>query len=222
MIYHLAAVLSAAGEAHPGPCWTINVDGRRNVLDAIVGLQDRPPNAIRSDRGDDERGANAASPTLVWPSSIAAFGLPPGAASSADGYTATEEWPFFPITMYGVTKVAGEKLGEYYARRSKVDFRSIRFPGLISSVEPSGGSSDYANEMYFRASHAEPAECFVQRQARIPFMHMDDAISALLQLAAADRDRLTHSTYNITAFPAPSAMEMVASIQRRMLDFSSV
>ena len=123
-----------------------------------------------------------------------------------------------PITMYGVNKRAVEEIGRYYARHYRmlakdrvpdlVDFRSVRFPGLISSdTVPSGGTSDFAPEMIHAAAKGEPYACFVRADAQIPFMTMPDAIEALLALAAAPREQLTQQVYNLGAF-APTAGEI--------------
>src|SRR6476661_11059084 len=116
-----------------------------------------------------------------------------------------------PTTMYGGNKLYCEQLGRYYAHHYKrlsadpvsgrVDFRSVRFPGLISAVTvPSGGTSDYAPEMIHAAARGEAYDCFVRPDTRIPFMAMPDAIEALLTLASAPRHRLTRSAYNLAAF----------------------
>jgi nucleoside-diphosphate-sugar epimerase len=122
-----------------------------------------------------------------------------------------------PITMYGCNKLYCEHLGRYYARHyrqlaaetpTRVDFRCVRFPGLISGVtRPSGGTSDYAPEMIHAAAKGERYACFVRSDSRIPFMAMPDAIDALLQLAAAPRERVTRTAYNLTAF-SPTAAEI--------------
>ncbi|MEE8525464.1 MAG: NAD-dependent epimerase/dehydratase family protein, partial [Thermoanaerobaculia bacterium] len=126
-----------------------------------------------------------------------------------------------PTTMYGVTKVACETLGTYYAERHGVDFRSVRFPGLLNTAAPGNGSSDYANAMYFGATDGSgSATSFVRPQARIPFMYMEDAVRALIRLAAADESKLTRRVYNITAFAAPSAGELADSISAEVPGFS--
>src|SRR5437764_10002708 len=123
-----------------------------------------------------------------------------------------------PMTMYGCNKLYCEQLGRYYARHYKqlsadpalrrVDFRSVRFPGVISAVTtPSGGTSDYASEMIHAAAKGEPYACFVRPDTTIPFMAMPDAIDALLTIAAAPRERLTRTAYNVTAFN-PSASDI--------------
>jgi nucleoside-diphosphate-sugar epimerase len=123
-----------------------------------------------------------------------------------------------PTTMYGCNKLYCEQLGRYYARHYKqlaavrpagqVDFRGLRFPGLISAVTvPSGGTSDYASEMIHAAAGGEPYRCFVRPDTRIPFMAMPDGVEALLKLIAAPRERLTRTVYNVAAF-SPTAAEI--------------
>ena len=134
-----------------------------------------------------------------------------------------DEVPLHPTTMYGCNKLYCEHLGRYYsqhykqlleARSPRVDFRCLRFPGLISAVTvPSGGTSDYAPEMIHAAARGEPYRCFVRKDTRIPFMAMPDAIEALLRLAAVPRARLTRTAYNLTAF-SPTAEEICEVVTR--------
>lgn len=200
-VYHLAALLSARCEDDPDACWRVNMSSFRNVLNALM----------ETSADCDFR------PSLIWPSSIAAFGPP----YDGDGpYEAENESPLLPRTLYGVTKVACEMLGAYYARKKGVDFRAVRFPGLLNTAEPGGGSSDYANAMYFAAAAGElESVSFVEPEAKIPFMYMGDAVEALLRLASADESRLTRRTYNIAAFPSPSAAEIAASIAAEVPGF---
>jgi threonine 3-dehydrogenase len=155
--------------------------------------------------------------TFLYPSSIAAYGLPTIDAKHKAGRVKEHEWTH-PTTMYGCNKLYCEQLGEYYARHYKqlsadsvagrVDFRSVRFPGLISAFTvPSGGTSDYAPEMIHAAAKGEPYACFVRPDAQIPFMAMPDGVAALLTLAAAPKAALTQTTYNLGAF-APTADEV--------------
>ncbi len=199
VVYHLAAMLSARGEADPDAAWRVNVGSFRIVLEAL-----------REAAGDGAR------PQLIWPSSIAAFGPP---FEAREPFQASDEHPLLPRTMYGVTKVACELLGAYYAEHRGVDFRAVRFPGLLNTAPPGGGSSDYANAMYFAAARGEAATSFVRPETRMPFMYMADAVRALTHLAAADEARLTRRTYNVSAFAAPSAEEIAASIARRVPGF---
>jgi threonine 3-dehydrogenase len=113
--------------------------------------------------------------------------------------------------MYGVTKVAGEALGAWYARAGRTDFRSLRFPGLLNATPPGGGTTDFANEMYFAAVERRESRDFLSAGTRLPFMYMPDAVRALLLLAAADPARLTRRAYNVAGL-SPSAAEIAASI----------
>jgi nucleoside-diphosphate-sugar epimerase len=154
---------------------------------------------------------------FIYPSSIAAYGLPDLDAKIRAGKVREDEY-LHPTTMYGCNKLYCELIGTYYARHykqlaaeqasGKVDFRCVRFPGLISAVTvPSGGTSDYAPEMIHAAAQGQPYDCFVRPDTRIPFMAMPDGVDALLTLAAADRSRLRRTAYNVGAFN-PSAEEV--------------
>ena len=153
----------------------------------------------------------------MYPSSIAAYGLPDLETKARAGRVKEDEWAH-PTTMYGCNKLYCEQLGTYYARHykqlaaepasGKVDFRCVRFPGLISALTvPSGGTSDYAPEMIHAAAKGEPYGCFVRPDTRIPFMAMPDGVDALMALAAGPRERLTRTAYNVGAFN-PSADEI--------------
>jgi nucleoside-diphosphate-sugar epimerase len=153
---------------------------------------------------------------FLYPSSIAAYGLPDVATKMRVGCVKEDDWNT-PRTMYGCNKLYCEHLGRYYARFYKqlaaqttgcVDFRCVRFPGLISAVTvPSGGTSDYAPEMIHAAARGDRYDCFVRPDTRIPFMAMPDAIEALLQLSSAPREALTRTAYNLAAF-SPTAQEI--------------
>src|SRR5207249_8625643 len=144
------------------------------------------------------------------------YGLPSPEVKTAAGKVKEDDFNL-PTTMYGANKLYCEHLGRYYTRHykqlaaegsGKVDFRCIRFPGLISAeTVPSGGTSDYAPEMIHAAAQGKPYACFVRPETRIPFMAMPDAVEALLQLATASTERLTRTVYNIGAFN-PSAAEI--------------
>ena len=153
----------------------------------------------------------------MYPSSIAVYGLPSLDEKKRAGRVREDVYTH-PTTMYGCNKLYCEQLGHYYSRfykqlaaepaSGRVDFRCVRFPGLISAVTmPSGGTSDYAPEMIHAAAKGEPYACFVRPDARIPFMAMPDGVDALLQLAAAPRAALTRTAYNVAAFN-PSAEEV--------------
>src|ERR687898_786011 len=150
---------------------------------------------------------------FLYPSSIAAYGLPDLETKRRVDRIREDEWNT-PRTMYGCNKLYCEHLGRYYARfykqlaaqsTGRVDFRCVRFPGLISAMTvPSGGTSDYAPEMIQAAARGEPYACFVRPDARIPFMAMPDAVNAIVDLAQAPRERLSRTAYNLSAF-SPSA-----------------
>lgn len=201
LVFHLAALLSTRSEFTPVTAHQVNVEGTLKLLEFA-----------------HKEGESHGRPVvLLYPSSIAAYGLPTVEAKAQAGRLAEDVWNS-PATMYGCNKLYCEQLGRYYARHykqlaaegaaSRVDFRSVRFPGLISALTtPSGGTSDYAPEMIHAAARGEPYACFVRPDTRIPFMAMPDAVDALLALAAAPRNRLTRTVYNVRAFN-PSADEI--------------
>lgn len=185
MIFHLAAILSATGEKIPFKCYSVNHNGTVAMLEACRELN---------------------VPRLIFASTIAAFG--PGLPDPVPN-----EVSMRPTTMYGVTKVAGEILGEYYDHRGWLDFRGVRFPGLINAGVPGGGTSDYALHMYTTGIKDGAYESFCHADTRIPLMYMPDAIRALVELAEAPKDRLTRCIYNIAAM-SPTAGEIAESVQR--------
>jgi len=206
-IYHLAALLSTRAEFTPEAAHRVNVEGTLNLLRIAIEQSRWHGQPVK----------------FLFPSSIAVYGLPNKEAKKQAGKVKEGEWNY-PRTMYGVNKLYCEHLGRYYANHYRqlaadtdargVDFRSIRFPGLISATTvPSGGTSDYAPEMLHAAAQDKPYACFVREDVRIPFMAMPDAIVATLKLEGATREQLTQSVYNITSF-SPSAGE-VRDIVRR-------
>jgi nucleoside-diphosphate-sugar epimerase len=206
-VFHLAALLSTRSEFTPMAAHQVNVEGTLNLLEFA-----------------QRQGESHGRPVVfVYPSSIAAYGLPDLETKMRAGRVREDAFPH-PTTMYGCNKLYCEQLGSYYARHYKqlsaephsgrVDFRCVRFPGLISAAtEPSGGTSDYAPEMIHAAAKGEPYTCFVRPDTRIPFMAMPDAVDALLTLAAAPRARLTRTAYNVRAFN-PSAEEIRSIVVR--------
>ena len=206
-IYHLAALLSTRAEFTPLTAHQVNVEGTLKLLEF-------------SQREAESHGR----PVLfMYPSSIAAYGLPDVETKRQVGRVREDDYNT-PRTMYGCNKLYCEQLGRYYARfykqlsaepqSGRVDFRSVRFPGLISAITvPSGGTSDYAPEMIHAAAKGEPYTCFVRPDTRIPFMAMPDGVQALLTLAAAPRDRLSRTAYNLAAFN-PSAEEIRTEVMR--------
>src|SRR5262252_3925374 len=202
-IFHLAALLSTRSEFTPVTAHHVNVEGTLNLLEFA-----------------QHQGESHGRPVVfVYPSSIAAYGLPNLETKHRAGRVREDEYAH-PTTMYGCNKLYCEQLGDYYAKHYKqlsadaiarVDFRCVRFPGLISAVTiPSGGTSDYAPEMIHAAAKGEAYDCFVRPDTTIPFMAMPDGVEALLALASAPRDRLTRSAYNLTAFnPSAAAIRDV-------------
>jgi threonine 3-dehydrogenase len=210
LIFHLAALLSTRSEFTPMAAHHVNVEGTLNVLEFAA-------------RETDSHGRPV---VFVYPSSIAAYGLPDIETRRQASRVREDDWNK-PLTMYGCNKLYCEHLGRYYskhykqlleARAPRVDFRCVRFPGLISAVTvPSGGTSDYASEMIHAAARGEPYACFVRPDTRIPFMAMPDAIEALLKLSTANPSRLSSSAYNVRAFN-PSADEIRESALRAFPD----
>jgi threonine 3-dehydrogenase len=201
LVFHLAALLSTRAEFTPVTAHHVNVEGTLNLLEFA----------------HHEGESHGRPVTFMYPSSIAAYGLPDLATKNRVGRVREDEWTN-PMTMYGCNKLYCEQLGRYYARHYKqlaaeatarrIDFRCVRFPGLISAATvPSGGTSDYAPEMIHAAARGAPYACFVRPDTRIPFMVMPDAVSAIVELARAPREQLTRTAYNLSAF-SPSAEEI--------------
>jgi nucleoside-diphosphate-sugar epimerase len=201
LVIHLAALLSTRSEFTPVTAHQVNVEGTLNLLEFA----------------QHEAESHGRPVVFIYPSSIAAYGLPSLEAKQQAGRVTEDEWTH-PTTMYGCNKLYCEQLGTYYARHYKqlaaqtasgrVDFRCVRFPGLISALTtPSGGTSDYAPEMIHAAARQEPYGCFVRPDTQIPFMTMPDGVEALLTLAAAPQANLTRTAYNVSAFN-PSAEQV--------------
>ena len=200
-VFHLAALLSSRSEFTPLTAHHVNVEGTLNLLEFA-----------------QREGESHGRPVVfVYPSSIAAYGLPDPKTRARVCRIKEDEWNA-PITMYGCNKLYCEQLGRYYARHYKqlgaqgpshcVDFRCLRFPGLISAVTvPSGGTSDYASEMTHAAARGQRYACFVRPDTRIPFMAMPDAVDALIRLSRAPRSSLSRTAYNVSSFN-PSAGEI--------------
>jgi nucleoside-diphosphate-sugar epimerase len=200
-VFHLAALLSTRAEFTPVTAHQVNVEGTLSLLEF----------------SQHEAESHGRPVVFLYPSSIAAYGLPDLEQKRRAGRVHENAYNT-PSTMYGCNKLYCEQLGRYYSRfykqlsatpqAGRVDFRCVRFPGLISAVTvPSGGTSDYAPEMIHAAARGEPYACFVRPDTRIPFMTMPDGVDALLTLAAAPRERLTQTAYNLSAFN-PSAQEI--------------
>jgi nucleoside-diphosphate-sugar epimerase len=175
-VYQLAALLSATGEQAPLKAWTLNMDGLLNILE------------IARERGE------AGQPLRVfWPSSIAAFG-PNTPAENTPQYTVMD-----PTTIYGISKLAGERLCEYYHTKYGVDVRSIRYPGIISfKSPPGGGTTDYAIAIFHAALRGQTYECFLGPETTLPMIYMPDAIRATIELMEAPAGKVAiRSSYNV-------------------------
>ncbi len=216
-IYHLAALLSTRAEFSPATAHQVNVDGTLNLLSLAVDQARTQGRAVK----------------FFFPSSIAVYGLAGLKEKNRVGVISEEQY-LFPRTMYGCNKLYCEMLGTYYARHYqqltaeagtiRVDFRALRFPGLISTMTaPSGGTTDYAPEMLHAAARGIPYDCFVREDTTIPFMTMPDAIRATLKLMDAPRQSLTRLVYNIRAFN-PSATRLrerlLADFPKARIDFA--
>ena len=198
-IFHLAALLSTRGEFAPETAHHVNVGGTLNLLKLAA----------------EQARSHGQSVKFMFPSSIAAYGMPTLADKRAHPVVNEDQFTH-AHTMYGVNKLAGEELGRYYQSHYRklakdrhpapIDFRSIRFPGIISSdTVPSGGTSDYGPEMIHVVAQGKAYDCFVRPDTRIPFMTMPEAIDALLRLAAAPKEQLTRTVYNVSAFSPTAA-----------------
>ena len=193
IIYHLAGILSATGEATPQLAWDININGLSNVLEA----------------------ARQHGCAVFFPSSIASFGL------STPQVNTPQETIQRPQSIYGITKVSGELLCDYYYHRFGVDSRGLRFPGLISyETLPGGGTTDYAVEIFYAALRGKKYTCFLQKGTRLDMMYMPDAIRAAIAVMEADPGRLIiRNAFNITAMSfAPE--DLCAEIQKFIPDFT--
>ncbi len=192
-IYHLAAVLSAVGEERPQLAWELNMHSLYNVLEIA---RERTPLRV------------------FWPSSIAVFG------PEAPRIDTPQETVLIPRTMYGVTKVAGELLCNYYFSRFSVDVRSVRYPGIISSETlPGGGTTDYAVEIFYEAIKKKKYTCFVREDTILPMMYMPDCIKAAADLMEADPAKVRcRTSYNLTAMSF-CAGELAAEIRKYVPEF---
>lgn len=193
IIYHLAGILSASAEANPQLSWAVNTLGLKNVLDAAV---------------------HSGASRVFWPSSIAVFG--PDASKTLT----PQDTPLNPATMYGVTKVAGELLCNYYYLKFGLDTRILRYPGLISSkTMPGGGTTDYAVAIFYAALRGEAYQCFVKEDTVLPMMYMPDALDATVRIMDADSTKVPrHMGYNLAAISF-SAGELASEIRKRIPGF---
>lgn len=195
-VYHMAAILSAVGEKNPQLCWDVNMNGTINIL---------------------ELGIKYEMARIIIPSSIAVW----GAGVPLDN--TPQESVLKPTTMYGVTKVCGELLCDYYVRRFGLDIRGLRYPGIISyETLPGGGTTDYAVAIYYEAVDKGKYKCFVREDTRLPMMYMPDCIEGTIQLAEADFSKLKHhSDFNHAAMSF-SVSELAAEIKKHIPDFQAI
>jgi len=192
-IYHLAALLSAVGEKNPQLCWETNMGGLYNILEIA-----RQHKLTR----------------VFWPSSIAVF------ESEIPYDKASQDTLLCPKSMYGITKLSGELLCDYYFNRFGVDVRGIRYPGIVSSgAPPGGGVTDYAVAIFHEAIQKKKYTCFLEEDTVLPMMYMPDCIRAAMKLMEADLSRLKHhSNFNVTAMNF-SPRELTAEIKQHIPDF---
>ena len=171
-IYHLAAILSGNAEKNPLPSWDINMKGLLDILEMVKELKVK---------------------RLFWPSSIAVFG------PSTPVKNTPQQCVMDPNTVYGISKLAGERWIAYYKAKYGVDTRSVRYPGLISyKTEAGGGTTDYAVEIYYEAIKSKKYTCFLKENTYLPMMFMPDAIEATIKLMQTDMAKLTcHDSYNV-------------------------
>lgn len=192
-VYHLAAVLSATGEKNPKLAWHLNMDGLIHVLDAAI-----------------KHGVSK----VYWPSSIAAFG------PTTPKIKTPQDTVMDPTTIYGISKLAGERWCEWYFRNKGLDVRSLRYPGLIGyKTKPGGGTTDYAVDIFFKALTDKKYECFLKSDTYLPMMYMDDAVKATLDLMEAPADKIkVRSSYNVTGMSfCPS--EIATEIKKYIPEF---
>jgi nucleoside-diphosphate-sugar epimerase len=192
-VFHMAAILSAVGEKNPQLCWDVNMNGTINIL---------------------ELGLKYEMARIIIPSSIAVW----GAHVPLDN--TPQESVLKPTTMYGVTKVCGELLCDYYVKRFGLDIRGLRYPGIISyETLPGGGTTDYAVAIYYEAVDKGKYTCFVREDTRLPMMYMPDCINGTIMLAEADFDSLKHhSDFNHAAMSF-SAGQLAAEIKKHIPEF---
>ena len=196
-VYQLAALLSATGEKAPLKAWTLNMDGLLNILQVAR-----------------ERGEQGKPLKIFWPSSIAAFG-PNTPADPAPQYAVMD-----PTSIYGISKLAGERLCEYYHSKYGVDVRSIRYPGIISfKSPPGGGTTDYAIAIFHSALKGETYECFLGPETTLPMIYMPDAIRATIELMEAPAEKVAiRSSYNVAGVSF-NPRELAAAIKQAVPAF---
>ena len=192
IIYHLVSLLSATGEKNPDLAWSINMNGLKNVLDLA--------RICKIER-------------IFWPSSIAAFG------PETPRENTPNETILRPTTMYGITKVAGELLCEYYFKNYDLDIRCLRYPGIIShKTLPGGGTTDYAVAIFYQAIKDKKYTCFVRKDTVLPMMYMPDCIKATVDIMEADGSKFNHRCFNLTAMSF-SVEDLAAEIKKHIPEF---
>jgi len=207
VVFHLAAILSTGGEKVPEKALEVNLTGTVNLFEAATNQSLNAKKSIK----------------FLFPSSIAAYGIPTLDQKKKNPRVKENEF-LSPVTIYGVTKLACENIGTYFSKNYKllndfdrnnlIDFRCIRFPGLLSpDTVPTGGTSDYGPEMLHYAAQNKAYACFVRPDAQIPFMAMDDAADALIKLSEAPKEKLKNTVYNISGFSV-SAKEIEKKVKK--------
>lgn len=192
-IYHLAAILSAAGEKNPQLCFEVNIIGLYNIIEVAR-----------------ESGVKQ----IICPSSIAVFG------PETPRELTSQKTIIMPKTMYGISKAAGELICDYYTNRYNMDIRGLRYPGLIShKTLPGGGTTDYAVEIFYEAIKNKKYTCFLEPKTRLPMMYMEDAIRGTIELAEAEFSKLkNYSNFNFAAISF-SCEELADEIKKHIPDF---
>lgn len=198
-VYLMAAMLSAVGEKNPMKAWNLNMVSLLNILELAK-----------------EKHFNK----VFWPSSIAVFG------SDSPKIDTPQQTITEPSTVYGISKVSGEYWCNYYYEKFGVDVRSLRYPGIISwKTLPGGGTTDYAVDIYFKASQNKPFECFLSEETRLPMMYMDDAIEATIQIMQADASKIkARTSYNLSAIsftPKEIALEIKKYVPNFQVTYKS-
>ncbi len=192
-IFHMSAILSASGEKNPQQAWKVNSEGTRNILEASRELEVKK---------------------LFVPSSIAVFG------PSTPRDSTPQETVLSPNTIYGITKVAGELLSNYYVSRFKLDVRGCRYPGIIShKTLPGGGTTDYAVAIFYEAVKKKKYTCFVDKDTMLPMMYMPDCLKATLDLMDADFKKLKHHADFNVAGMSFKVQELAKEIKKHIPDF---
>ncbi len=193
-IYHLAALLSATGEKNPMWAWKLNMESLLYVLEAAKELE---------------------LDKVYWPSSIAAFG-----PTTPKDHT-PQDTIMDPTTVYGISKLGGERWCEYFFNKYAVDVRSLRYPGLIGyKTKPGGGTTDYAVDIYFKALETKSYECFLSENTYLPMMYMDDAVKATIDLMEAPAEKVKiRSSYNVSSMSFCPA-DIASAIKKIIPEFT--